>query len=35
MRKIVELCEMFDNAPLTETYESLDLKLNHIDFDTN
>ena len=35
MRRIVELCEMFDNAPLTETYEALDLKLNHIDFDTN
>lgn len=36
MRKIIELCEMFDNAPLTETYENLDLKLNHItDFDTN
>ena len=35
MRRIIELCEMFDNAPLTETYESLDLKLNHIDFDTN
>ena len=35
MRRIIELCEMFDNAPLTETYEALDLKLNHIDFDTN